>query len=238
MTIQRLERERRLEQLAQCPEGHDTRHYYGWLDDIEESGQQIAALRTENNTMQRTTLSLQAKLDALQAEIGRMRNKRDGLEQDWYALESGAHKAVEQIAALTAELSDLKGQLLVKIPEQVKIAALQAEIAILKTKNAGWIKFSCDHRCELRKKLDVSQDVGMQESMEVVRLQASLAVSDKAAIEWQHRCTQIDMELSTAKAHIKELEDRLHLTETGGSGKTSLGGGGFGNMVTAALKVK
>jgi hypothetical protein len=88
-----------------------------------------------------------------------------------------------------------------------QIAALQAEIAILKTKNAGWIKFSCDHRCELRKKLDVSQDVGMQESMEVVRLQAALAVSDKAAIEWQHRCMQIDMELSTAKAHIKEKEE-------------------------------
>jgi hypothetical protein len=35
---------------------------------------------------------------------------------------------------------------------------------------------------------------------------------------------------------IQKLEDRLHLTETGGSGKTSLGGGGFGNMVTAVLK--
>ena len=31
----RREREIRLEQLAQCREGHDTRHYYTWLDDID-----------------------------------------------------------------------------------------------------------------------------------------------------------------------------------------------------------
>jgi hypothetical protein len=38
---------------------------------------------------------------------------------------------------------------------------------------------------------------------------AALAVSDKAAIEWQHRCMQVDMELSTAKARIKELTEAL-----------------------------
>lgn len=43
--ILRLERERRIEALAQCPEGHDTRHYYGWLDDIDKKDAEIAALK-------------------------------------------------------------------------------------------------------------------------------------------------------------------------------------------------
>jgi len=43
------------------------------------------------------------QIAALTANLDRMRKNRDGLEQDWYALESGAHKAAEQIAALTCE---------------------------------------------------------------------------------------------------------------------------------------
>jgi hypothetical protein len=41
---------------------------------------------------------------------------------------------------------------------------------------------------------------------------AALAEKEKeigVAIEWQHRCMQVDMELSTAKAHIKELTEAL-----------------------------
>jgi len=46
------------------------------------------------------------QIAALTAEFDRMRKNRDGLEQDWYALESGAHKAAEHIAALQAEVAE------------------------------------------------------------------------------------------------------------------------------------
>lgn len=39
--IERIEREKRLENLAQCPEGHDTRHFYSWLDEIDELKKEI-----------------------------------------------------------------------------------------------------------------------------------------------------------------------------------------------------
>ena len=50
-----------------------------------------------------TNEELREQIAALTANLDRMRKNRDGLEQDWYALESGAHKAAEQIAALTCE---------------------------------------------------------------------------------------------------------------------------------------
>lgn len=41
------EREQRLEQLATCETGHDTRHYYGWLHDIDALCATVRALRAE-----------------------------------------------------------------------------------------------------------------------------------------------------------------------------------------------
>lgn len=36
------ERRERLYQLAMCPEGHDTRHYHAWLDEIASLKAQLA----------------------------------------------------------------------------------------------------------------------------------------------------------------------------------------------------
>jgi len=38
-------REGRLEKLSQCREGHDTRHFYGWLTDIDNLLKEIDSLR-------------------------------------------------------------------------------------------------------------------------------------------------------------------------------------------------
>ena len=42
--MDRIHREARLDRLAQCPTGHDTRHYYKWLDEIDELTKQNAKL--------------------------------------------------------------------------------------------------------------------------------------------------------------------------------------------------
>lgn len=42
--MNRIHREARLDRLAQCPTGHDTRHYYKWLDEIDELTKQNAKL--------------------------------------------------------------------------------------------------------------------------------------------------------------------------------------------------
>ena len=42
--MDRIHREARLDRLAQCPMGHDTRHYYKWLDEIDELTKQNAKL--------------------------------------------------------------------------------------------------------------------------------------------------------------------------------------------------
>ena len=43
--MNRYQREQRLERLAQCPEGHDTRHFYGWLDEIDKLQAEIERLK-------------------------------------------------------------------------------------------------------------------------------------------------------------------------------------------------
>ena len=40
-------REGRLEKLSQCREGHDTRHFYGWLTDIDNLLKEIDSLCTK-----------------------------------------------------------------------------------------------------------------------------------------------------------------------------------------------
>jgi hypothetical protein len=45
----------------------------------------------------------------------------------------------------------------------------------------------------------------------VEELEAALAVSDKAALEWKHRCMQVDMGLSAAKARITALTAELKM---------------------------
>jgi hypothetical protein len=42
--MDRIHREERLDRLAQCPMGHDTRHFYKWLDEIDELTKQNAKL--------------------------------------------------------------------------------------------------------------------------------------------------------------------------------------------------
>jgi hypothetical protein len=41
MDSQRMEREQQLEGLSQCPNGHDTRHFYKWLDEIDNLREEL-----------------------------------------------------------------------------------------------------------------------------------------------------------------------------------------------------
>ena len=68
--MNRYQREQRLERLAQCPEGHDTRHFYGWLDEIDK-------LQAEANRNMKELCEARGERDKLKEKVAYLQEECD-----------------------------------------------------------------------------------------------------------------------------------------------------------------
>lgn len=72
-----MEARERLERLAQCKEGHDVRHYDGWLSRLEEAYKEITRLdkqlavacKIEGNDKESFDWSVLSKIDILERAL-------------------------------------------------------------------------------------------------------------------------------------------------------------------------
>jgi chromosome segregation ATPase len=109
----------------------------------------------------------------------------------------------EEIAALTTELEIAREDAIKYINS--KQAIINAERNV-NDKLQARIK-ELEYDVNLRNmSIDTYKSADEYLRQRIKELQAELDKSDKLTIDWQHRCMQVDMELSTAKARIKELE--------------------------------